>query len=173
MNERKFSCLCIPTSLSMAVPQEITNTLAGFPLRTLAPGWSLLPLGRKGLRHAPTLHFFRLLLERDLAAPVHAMTAIATASLQLNLREALAVSEVHGNRVNGALRDHGFPQLRKAAVPADMSEHLNLTHPILGLGFDRHPLASVGSFQPSRIVNIAAALRGHSEWQPGGSVLPR
>ena len=27
----------------------------------------------------------------------------------------------------------------------------------------RHPLASVGSFQPSRIVNIAVALRGHSK----------
>ena len=35
------------------------------------------------------------------------------------------------------------------------------------------PLASVGSFQPSRIVSIAVALRGHSEWQPGGIVLPR
>ena len=38
---------------------------------------------------------------------------------------------------------------------------------------DCHPLASVGSFQPSRIVNVAVALRGHSEWQPGGIVLPR
>jgi hypothetical protein len=37
----------------------------------------------------------------------------------------------------------------------------------------RHPLASVGSFQPSRIVNIAVALRGHSEWEPGGIVLSR
>ena len=33
--------------------------------------------------------------------------------------------------------------------------------------------SSVVSFQPSRIVNIAVALRGHSERQPGGIVLPR
>lgn len=37
----------------------------------------------------------------------------------------------------------------------------------------RHPLASIGSFQPSRIVNIAVALRGHSECQPSAIVLPR
>ena len=37
----------------------------------------------------------------------------------------------------------------------------------------RHPLASIGSFQPSSIVNIAVALRGHSEWQPAAIVLPR
>ena len=37
----------------------------------------------------------------------------------------LAVSEVHGNRVNEIREGHGFPQLREAAVPADMLEHLN------------------------------------------------
>lgn len=48
-------------------------------------------------------------------------------------------------------------------------------------GFDatrpvRTPVHAGRLFLPpkrARIVNIAVALRGHSEWQPGGIVLPR
>jgi len=61
---------------------------------------------------------------------------------------------------------HGRPIF---AVTHNTAPHAN---DVVGYGchsqdirtIDRHPLASVGSFQPSRIVNIGVALRGHSEW---------
>ena len=73
---------------------------------------------------------------------------------------------------------HSRPRWPIFAVTHNTAPHAN---DVVGYGchsqdirtIDRHPLASVGSFQPSGIVNIAAALRGHSEWQPGESVLPR